>query len=158
MSTSGWWTHLMLLPAARFSREPHRQLQMPAALQQQHSRQRKPASKARGHKITNPTFMFANGLLWLSRGLPWSCPHFSTIDGSVIENCCGELALVSHIWIMAKPLKHENAYKLAAIQTWNPTPLVFLNPVCGPSPPENSPPTGTCSLPPVVTPSSSSTS
>lgn len=29
------------------------------------------------------------------------------MDGSVIENCCGAVALVSHIWVMAKPLKHK---------------------------------------------------
>lgn len=55
------------------------------------------------------------------------------MDGSVIENCCGAVALVSHFWIIAKPLKHKKAYNLAVIQH-EIQELSFLNPVSGPSP------------------------
>lgn len=49
MSTSAWWTHLMALPVALFSREPRRRLErrFRATFQQKHGSQRKPSLKAK---------------------------------------------------------------------------------------------------------------
>lgn len=38
------------------------------------------------------------------------------MESSVIENCCVAVALVSHFWMVAKPVKRKKAYKVVAIQ------------------------------------------
>ncbi len=51
------------------------------------------------------------------------------MDGSVIENCCGAVTLVSHCWIIAKPVKHKKRSRLMQysmkFKTW-----VFQSNLC----------------------------
>lgn len=120
MSTSGWWIHLMALPVVLFSQEPCRRLKWLVSGRSPTATRKSTKTKfeSKAHKITVPTFMFANGL----QKPQWGCAHLFIVDGSVIENCCGAVALVSHFWIIAKPPKHKKPTSLVRysmkFKTW----------------------------------------